>query len=211
MLSLFTDASVPDASVRVLTNRNCVILRMDYFRQNRKSYIEIGKIYFWTATINKWQKLLAEIATKQIIIDCLANLSERKKITVYAFVIMPNHVHFIWQTNGLNGKETAQGSFLKFTAHSFKKYLLRNNPAFLSLFAVSAHNKNYEFWQRDSMAFELTRRETALQKLDYIHNNPLAEHWQLSDDPNDYYYSSARYYEKGIDDFGFLKHIIDEF
>ncbi|MCX2494474.1 hypothetical protein OQX63_13380 [Pedobacter sp. PF22-3] len=29
------------------------------FEARRKNYIEIGKIYFWTATINKWQKLLS--------------------------------------------------------------------------------------------------------------------------------------------------------
>jgi len=184
---------------------------MDYFKQTRKSYIEIGKIYFWTATINNWQKLLAKYETKQIIIDCLAYLSKQGKITVYAFVIMPNHLHFIWRTNELNGKETAQGSFLKFTAHAFKKYLLKNNPELLASFAVTAHNKDYEFWQRDSLAFELTRKETALQKLDYIHNNPLAEHWLLADDPIRYYYSSAKYYETGDDDFGFLTHLMDQF
>jgi putative transposase len=114
---------------------------MNYFEPNRKSYIEIGKIFFWTATINNWYHLLAEDVTKQIILDSLSNLSSRKKITVYAFVIMPNHLHFIWQTNELNGKETAQGSFLKFTAHEFKKYLLANNPKFLSQFRVDASNK----------------------------------------------------------------------
>ena len=65
------------------------------------------------------------------------------------------------------------------------------------------------FWQRDSLAFELTRRSTALQKLEYTHNNPLAVHWQLCTNPVDYYYSSAKYYETGIDDFGFLTHIMD--
>jgi hypothetical protein len=30
----------------------------DLDQHKRKSYIEIGEIYFWTATINKWQLLL---------------------------------------------------------------------------------------------------------------------------------------------------------
>jgi REP element-mobilizing transposase RayT len=41
----------------------------------------------------------------------------------FGFVIMPNHVHLIWRTKELNGKETAQGSFLKYTAHEFRKLL----------------------------------------------------------------------------------------
>jgi putative transposase len=33
----------------------------------------------------------------------------------------------------------------------------------------------------------------------------------LCSDPLKYYYSSAKFYETGIDDFGFLKHIMDVF
>ncbi len=83
----------------------------------------------------------------------------------------------------------------------------RDNPELLKLYAVDATNKNYEFWQPDSLPFELLNKETLKQKLDYIHNNPNAEHWKLCKEPADYYYSSAKFYETGIDDFGFLKHI----
>ena len=184
---------------------------MEYFVQQRKSYIEINKVYFWTATINSWFKLMEKDAVKQIVTDSLKFLSDNSKIDVYGFVVMPNHIHLIWKINTMNGKEQSHSSFLKFTAHEFKKYLRVNNPEFLDLFAVEAENKKYEFWQRDSLAFELTRRKTALQKLNYIHNNPLAERWQLCNDPVTYFYSSAKFYETGIDDFGFLKHILDVF
>ncbi len=124
----------------------------------RKSSIEPGKIYFWTATINNWYKLLNEDVLKEVIISSLKYLSEKKKIEVYAFVIMPNHVHFIWQMLEMNGKEMPDISFLKFTAHAFKKHLKVNNPKFLELFEVDAINKEYEFWQRDSLAFELLKK-----------------------------------------------------
>jgi len=110
----------------------------------------------------------------------------------------------------LNGKETAQGSFLKFTAHEFKK-MLKNNPAELSKYAVDAHNKKYEFWQRDSLAVHLYSRHVMLQKLNYIHLNPLAEHWQLAINPWEYHYSSARFYEMGEKNFYFLKDVREEF
>ncbi|MDX2048733.1 MAG: transposase [Chitinophagaceae bacterium] len=184
---------------------------MQLVTEQRKSYIEPGNIYFWTATINNWQKLLFPEEPKKIIIDSLAYLSANRKIEVYGFVIMPNHIHLIWKTIEKNGKETPQGSFLKFTAHAFKKYLLSANPGELSNYAVTAHNKNYEFWQRDSLAIQLYTIEIAYQKLDYIHFNPVAEHWKLCTDPIAYYYSSARFYETSKDDFGFLKHLGNEF
>jgi putative transposase len=97
----------------------------DIFAYKRKSYIEIGEVFFWTATINQWQKLLLHEEYKEVVISSLEYLSNAGKIDVYAFVIMPNHIHLIWKTNELNGKETAQGSFLKYTAHEFRKMLRR--------------------------------------------------------------------------------------
>ena len=62
----------------------------DIFKYRRKSYIEIGEVFFWTATINHWQKLLGEDIYKDVIIDSLEYLSNAGKIDVFAFVIMPN-------------------------------------------------------------------------------------------------------------------------
>jgi putative transposase len=90
---------------------------------NRKSFTAPNKIYFWTATIHKWHHLLEDDTVKQIIINSLKVLSDRNIITVYAFVIMPNHIHLIWQQIAKNGKETPKGSFMKFTAHEFRKYV----------------------------------------------------------------------------------------
>jgi REP element-mobilizing transposase RayT len=90
---------------------------------SRKSFINLGEIYFWTATINNWHKLLLQDKYKDIVIESLQYLSDNNKVDVFAFVVMPNHIHLIWRTKELNRKETAQGSFLKYTAHAFKKLL----------------------------------------------------------------------------------------
>ena len=56
----------------------------------RKSHIDRGEIYFWTATINKWQRLLEKDEYKDVIIDSLQWLTDNGKIDVFAFIIMPN-------------------------------------------------------------------------------------------------------------------------
>jgi REP element-mobilizing transposase RayT len=176
--------------------------------QQRKSYIEVGDVCFWTATLHNWIPLLQNNEVKDIIIDSLKNLSGRGLATVYGFVIMLNHIHLIWRVNGTNGKESVQASFLKYTAHAFKKWLEKKDPALLHSFKVQANNKSYEFWKRDSLAFKLKQRDTAIQKLEYIHNNPVAKNWSLASTREAYYYSSAKFYECGIDEFGFLEHIM---
>ncbi len=146
---------------------------------------------------------------KETILDSLRTLSGKKLITVYAFVIMPNHIHLIWKLNNKNGKESAKGSFMKFTAHEFKKHL-RLNGGF-ERYKVNASNKMYEFWQRDSLGIEIWSREVARQKLDYIHANPVSGKWQLAKDDISYFYSSARFYEYDIDEFGFLNNLYEVF
>lgn len=119
----------------------------------RKSYTSLGKIYFWTATVHNWLPLLTADMNKQIIIDSLKKLSDDKLITVYAFVIMPNHIHLIWKQDKLNGKETPKGSLLKYTAHVFLQQLEAQNQS--KLYQVKALNKKHEIWKRDSLGIEI--------------------------------------------------------
>jgi putative transposase len=177
----------------------------------RKSYMDLGEIYFWTATINQWQRLLMPDKFKDVIIQSLEYLSNAGKIDVFAFVIMPNHVHNIWRANELNGKEMPQGSFLKYTAHKFRELLYNDNRAKSSSYKIQASNKEHEFWQRDPLATLLYNKTIAFQKLDYIHRNPLAPHWRLASDPCEYTYSSAKFYEMGEKGFGFLRDLRNEF
>jgi len=164
-----------------------------------------------TATIHNWQRLLLKDEYKNVIIHSLSFLSDSGKIDVFGFVIMPNHIHLIWRIKEINGKEITQGSFLKYTAHEFKKMLKVDKEDGLASYTVDAHNKNCEFWKRDSLAVHFFSKEIAYQKLDYTHFNPCTENWQLAKEPADYLFSSAKYYETGVKDFAFLKDLRNEF
>jgi hypothetical protein len=94
----------------------------------------------------------------------------------------------------MNGKEKLFGSFLKYTAHQFKKVI---KPSELENYKMNAANKSHEFWQRDSLAIELYSPRVAYQKLDYIHLNPMANKWNLLSDQIKYHYSSALVYDRG--------------
>jgi putative transposase len=175
------------------------------FNPLRKSHTSLNDIYFWTATIHKWLHLLESDINKQMIVSYLKKLSGEGLVTVYAFVIMPNHIHLVWQQNKLNGKETPKGSLLKYTGHEFLKTLKAESKS--HLYEVNTANKKHEIWQRDSLGIEIYTVKVAKQKLGYIHNNTVTGKWQLAKDYLSYHYSSARFYETGIDEFGFLKNI----
>ena len=144
-----------------------------------------------------------------MILDSLRWLSNHQKVNVYAFSIMPTHIHLIWQLTAQNGKESPKASFMKFTAHSLRKYLVAENR--LHLYQVSLSNKRHEIWQPDALGIEIYSRKVARQKLEYIHRNSVAGKWRLVKDDISYHYSSALFYETGEDRFGFLRNIFTVF
>ena len=92
-------------------------------------------------------------------------------------LLCPAPIHLVWETQQPNGKEEPHQSFLKFTGHQFKKIASEKYPAWLPEFKVEAVNRQYQFWQRDSLASPLFSRAVINQKIDYIHLNPVSSKW----------------------------------
>lgn len=182
---------------------------MDMFEKIRNSVMHVGEVYFWTATISKWRKLLIEDEFKQIIIDSLSYLCKENKIHVYGFVIMPNHVHIIWEMIEMNGKEKPYASFLKFTSHQFQKKIKAMNTDTYLIYNVEEITRKQRYWKRDTLAIKILSRDMLQQKLQYCHNNPLQEHWVLAKEPESYYWSSSYDYSNNFSRFTFLKHYFE--
>ncbi len=169
-------------------------------------------VLFYTATILKWLPLLENSKYKQIIIDSLAYLVEHKRCKVYAFVIMPNHIHILWKMQGGHKKENVQRDFLKFTSQMIRMDLKANQVPILKKFYVNAKDRQFQFWQRNSLSIEMKSREMMEQKLDYIHHNPVQGKWRLVDDLIEYKYSSVRFYELDRqNEYPFLSHYMEYF
>lgn len=170
----------------------------------RNSKMLLNEIYFWTDTIKDWKDLLKDDLYKTIILDCWRELVNRNKIIIYGFVIMPNHLHILWEMIEMNGKEMAYASFNKFTSHQFLESLRSKKTSSFSDYTENDGERKHRFWQRDPLAVCIGSKEVFEQKLDYTHFNPLQEHWNLASRPEYYKWSSAQFYETGIDEFGFL-------
>jgi putative transposase len=177
----------------------------------RNSNMEIGEVYFWTSTVVSWKKLFETDDYKNILLNSLKNLIERECIAVYGFVIMPNHIHLIWEMLKYNGKEMPDTSFIKFTAHQFKKELEKSNQSMLNGFKTDKNDRDYQFWQRDALAIRIFSREMLEQKLDYVHDNPMQEKWNLCQNQEDYQWSSAKFYTDRPNGFEYLTHYLDRF
>ena len=144
---------------------------------------------------------------KDIIIDSFRFLVNDERIKLYAFVIMSNHIHLIWQMCANIDHVAVQRDFLKYIAQKIKADLTKNHPVTLECFRVDAKDRKYQIWERNPLSIELRTHSVFLQKLKYIHHNPVRA--GMCHFPEEYKYSSASFYFTGIDNFGFLTHYLD--
>ena len=119
---------------------------------------------------------------------------------------MTNHFHLIWKISDRFERRNVQGALFSFTAHGFKSRIENNKPDILENFLVNKSDREYQFWEREPMVKEYWTKKFFQQKFNYTYFNPCQPHWNLSDVPENYKYSSARFYETGIKDFSFLTH-----
>ena len=103
---------------------------------------------------------------KKLIIDELRTMTAKGLVPVYEFVLMPNHIHIIWEVLKMNGKEKPHASFNKYTSHEIVKHLKNNHPHLLPVFAVEEKDRKYRIWQRDPLAIIVDNKQKCSQKLD---------------------------------------------
>ncbi len=89
-----------------------------------------------------------------------------------------------------------------------KFFLLKNDLKQMEQYKVKASDRDYQFWKRNPLSIDLWSRPVFLQKLNYMHNNPVRSPWNFCKYPEEYKYSSAAFYENGKDDFKFLTHYL---
>jgi putative transposase len=166
-----------------------------------------GYPQFFTATNLEWKLILEPDKYKDIITSSMEFLVKDKRVVIYGFVIMHNHMHIIWQMKPGIKTDAVQRDFLKFTAQKIKKDMLHFHRKELLQFKVNAEDRKFQFWERNPLSIDLWSREVLIQKLNYLHQNP--ERAGLCKHAEDYKYSSVLFYETGMDNWGFLTHYND--
>ncbi len=156
--------------------------------------MEWGKQYFYTATIINWYHILKNDAYKQVIIDLWKFQVKEERMIVYGFVIMPNHYHAIFSFLPPKQPWETMRDTHKFISWQIINDLEIKYPKAIDKLIVDKRDRKIQIWQRNSLPIHLYNREIAEQKLIYIHNNPLQNHWQLAEIPEEYQFSSAKFY-----------------
>ncbi|WP_339700541.1 transposase [uncultured Roseivirga sp.] len=171
------------------------------------------QFYFVTFTVVYWLDVFIRQEYRNILIDSIKYCQKEKGLLVGAWCIMTSHVHLILGTDETSKLEDIIRDLKSYTSRHIRKYM-ENNPQesrkewmlwmMKRAGEKKSNNKDFQFWQQHNHPIELSTKEIMLQRLDYIHNNPVDA--GFVDQPADWVFSSARDYEdqKGIIEISFL-------
>ncbi len=176
---------------------------------SKYKFIDTEGIYFVTSTIVGW----ADVFTKNIYRDILLNsfqfCQQNQGLQIYAWVLMPNHFHLICSSIKGNDLGMIIKNIKSFTAIKIIDAII-NNPQesrkewLLTLFEqYGAKNKNsykYQFWQYENHPVLLDNVNMYVQRLNYLHENPVRSGFVA--EPKHWLYSSVLDYyttnQKGL-------------
>ena len=160
------------------------------------SFHDPTHLYFITASIVEWKPLFITPEYASIPLNSFAWMQEQKRILLFAFVIMPTHLHAVIKPENVPIGDILQ-QFGSFTSHEILKKLRENHQKeLLEIFHQERRDKRHQhsIWQ-DIQAKNIYSMDFLWQKIEYIHQNPIAKDWKLMEDRADYVYSSAGYYD----------------
>ena len=165
-----------------------------------KPYHDPAHLYFVTATILGWKHLFTKRAYAEIVLQSLDWHRCHGRWSLFVFVVMPNHAHFIVRPLGEQTISTVLQSFGSWTAHAILGQLRQDRRADLLAFFAQRQDQDASKEHRVWLPLEAKNVYSVgflRQKVEYAHNNPVAKHWRLVEDRADYVYSSACFYDRG--------------
>ena len=157
------------------------------------------KCFFVTTSCIKWKRLIQFSNSYDTIVKSLIFVNQKYDAVVLGYVIMPNHIHIILYFKHQNRLSSYMRDFKKYTSTRIRQNLDQyKRNAILESIRSDKKNRAFQVWHDRFDDVYLADPRHLEIKLEYIHTNPLQEHWGLTDQPEKYPFSSAQFYETGI-------------
>ena len=162
-----------------------------------KGFDKSANVYFITTTVMNFENVFSiRREYSLIIIDSLQYLFNEHKSKLFAYVIMPSHVHMILYLPEGQSLVDYMRDFKKYTSVEIRKLAERENRTDLlkrlERNARYSKNQRYKHWMDGFDELIITNVRTLRVKINYIHFNPVKA--GLVERPEDWEFSSARNY-----------------
>ena len=157
-------------------------------------YDSPGDARFLTFSCFKRQPFLSKDRSRRWFLDALEISRETHGFDLWAWVIMPEHVHLlVYPGHAPFQMKDALYSLKKSVTNTAQAYVRRHAPQFLKSMEDRQPNRKvaYRFWQRGGgYDRNLWTPAEIWEKIDYIHKNPVTR--ELCNHPLEWPWSSAR-------------------
>jgi REP element-mobilizing transposase RayT len=156
--------------------------------RSRYKVLEPEKAHFITCTIVEWLPVFTSYKRCNILVNALAHCQKHKQMQIYGWVILDTHFHAIVHAPDLN---STLRDLKSYTAKRLLEQVTQEGQTWLldelAFRKIASRPNEYQVWQQGGHPQAIFSDEMMLQKLDYIHNNPVErglvaapEHWRYS-------------------------------
>ena len=159
-----------------------------------------GQLQFITASTYRRVPVFLSDRFRRYFVERLEEVREQLHFLLIGWVLMPEHFHLLIQpqpsestpliVKGL--KEESAKRVLKTLRENAQHFWCRKMLVSLRLPSTVHDESRYRLWQRRFYPFNIFSEKKIREKLDYMHNNPVAS--RLVSSPADWPWSSWRYY-----------------
>ncbi len=137
--------------------------------------------YFITFSTVEWIDIFTNKKFRDVLVESFRYCQREKGLEIYAWCIMSNHIHFIGRAKESFTLSDILRDFKKFTTKRIVELLQiesesRKDWLLEQMLKAGANNskiQTYQLWRNDNHPIELYSQGVIVQKLEYIHNNPV--------------------------------------
>jgi REP-associated tyrosine transposase len=163
-------------------------------RRGRSKFGALGNTFFiTTATVNFYPIFGYNDVYYDILIHSLKHVIKEHCTTLFAYVLMPSHVHLVVYMPEGEDISDFMRDFKKFTSTKVRQQLEKDRQMeWIERLRFNARGKNrqvFKLWMDRFDDLVIVSEKTLKQKIEYIHNNPV--HAGLVEEPEHWKYSSA--------------------
>jgi putative transposase len=152
-----------------------------------------GHLHFITFTCYRRLPLLRSVRARNVFVNILSEVRDGYGFSLVGYVVMPEHIHLLI-SEPVKGTPSTVIQVLKQRVSRRLRRKKRKPTAQLNMTFARSDDSLPRIWQRRFYDFNVWSLKKRVEKLQYMHLNPLKR--KLADHPKDWPWSSFSFYSK---------------
>ncbi|MGH9561842.1 MAG: REP-associated tyrosine transposase [Terracidiphilus sp.] len=156
---------------------------------------ETSHLHFITFSCYRRLPLLRTARARSVFVAVLDQVRQEYGFKLAGYVVMPEHVHLLISEPARGNPSTVLKMLKQRVSHRLRRKPRRQLTAAQRCFQFApAVARLPQFWQKRFYDFNVWSRKKKIEKLGYMHANPLKR--RLVDDSNQWLWSSYAFYQQ---------------